>query len=197
MTFILAGSYPVGKLALQQIRGQTSVLPLTRSCRCCLLPSLVRRYWLASRANRRPIWQWTCVKIFAKRRSLLCDEGSDGIRHTLLFRFTADSRISNARYYFCLNANMTGSRVISYWMFASERFSVINVCGVLLSFVGSGNDHSSGVVLAILLQRSFQSWGRANYPHRSTELATYTVYRRLAWCSTRRSAIVTTSKFVV
>jgi drug/metabolite transporter (DMT)-like permease len=75
------------------------------------------------------------------------------------------------------------------WSFVAERFSVINGCGVLLSFAGLVTIICQGS-LTTLLQRSFNLGdmlillGQLNW-------ATYTVYGRMVL--SRRSAIVTTA----
>jgi len=75
------------------------------------------------------------------------------------------------------------------WIFMAERFALINLCGVLLSFSGLVTILCQGS-LSTLLQRSFNLGdvliliGQLNW-------AIYTVYGR--WVLTKRSAIVTTA----
>ena len=175
MTFIWAGNYPVGKLALEQI----SPLPLIA------LRTLVGAAILVSLARKST--PNLAVDLREDLRSTLILAVTGVMASGILFYFGL--RLTSASNAGIISASTPIWVAVLSWMFASERFSVINVCGVLLSFVGLVTIICQGS-LAMLLQRSFNLGdvliliGQLNW-------ATYTVYGRLVL--TRRSAIVTTA----
>ena len=175
MTFIWAGNYPVGKLALEQV----SPLPLI--------------------ALRTLVGAAILVSLARKSTPNLATELREDLRSTFILAVTG-VMASGILFYFGLrlttasNAGIISASTpiwvaVLSWMFAAERFSVTNVCGVLLSFTGLVTIICQGS-LETLLQRSFNLGdvliliGQLNW-------ATYTVYGRRVL--TRRSAIVTTA----
>lgn len=175
MTFIWAGNYPVGKLALEQV----SPLPLI--------------------ALRTLVGAAILVSLARKSTPNLAMELREDLRSTLILALTG-VMASGILFYFGLrmttasNAGIISASTpiwvaVLSWLFVAERFSVINVCGVLLSFAGLVTIICQGS-LTMLLQRSFNLGdvliliGQLNW-------ATYTVYGRMVL--SRRSAIVTTA----
>lgn len=75
------------------------------------------------------------------------------------------------------------------WMFVSERFALINICGVLLSFSGLVTIICQGS-LTTLLNRSF-NWGDLLILIGQLNWAIYTVYGRIVLA--RRSAVAATA----
>jgi drug/metabolite transporter (DMT)-like permease len=75
------------------------------------------------------------------------------------------------------------------WVFVSERFALVNICGVLLSFAGLVTIICQGS-LTMLLNRSF-NWGDLLILIGQLNWAIYTVYGRIVL--TRRSAVAATA----
>lgn len=175
MTFIWAGNYPVGKLALEQV-SPLLLIALRTLVGAAILVSLARK----STPN-------LAVELREDLRSTLILAVTGVMASGILFYFGL--RLTTASNAGIISASTPIWVAVLSWMFAAERFSVINVCGVLLSFTGLVTIICQGS-LAMLLQRSFNLGdvliliGQLNW-------ATYTVYGRLVL--TRRSAIVTTA----
>ena len=175
VTFIWAGNYPVGKIALGQI-GPLPLIALRTLVGATILGSLAR-----------------------KSTSNLAAELREDFRSTLILALTG-VMASGILFYFGLrlttasNAGIISASTpiwvaVLSWIFVAEHFAWINLCGVLLSFTGLVAIICQGS-LATLLQRSFNLGdvliliGQLNW-------AIYTVYGR--WVLTKRSAIVTTA----
>jgi drug/metabolite transporter (DMT)-like permease len=175
VTFVWAGNYPVGKLALEQV----SPLPLI--------------------ALRTIVGAAILVSLARKSTSNLSAELRKDFRSTLILAVTG-VMASGILFYFGLrlttasNAGIISASTpiwvaVLSWVFVAERFALVNFCGVLLSFTGLVTIICQGS-LSALLQRSFNLGdvliliGQLNW-------AVYTVYGR--WVLAKRSAIVTTA----
>lgn len=175
MTFIWAGNYPVGKLALEQI----SPLPLIA------LRTIVGAAILVSLARKStPNLQEALREDF---RSTLILAVTGVMASGILFYFGL--RMTTASNAGIISASTPIWVAVLSWTFMAERFALINLCGVILSFAGLVTIICQGSLTA-LLHRSFNLGdmliliGQLNW-------AVYTVYGR--WVLTKRSAIVTTA----
>ncbi len=175
MTFIWAGNYPVGKLAL----GQISPLPLIA------LRTLVGAVILVSLARKST--PNLAVELREDFRSTLILALTGVMASGILFYFGL--RMTTASNAGIISASTPIWVAVLSWIFVAEHFAWINLCGVLLSFTGLVTIICQGS-FATLLQRSFNLGdvliliGQLNW-------AIYTVYGR--WVLTKRSAIVTTA----
>ncbi len=175
MTFIWAGNYPVGKLAL----GQISPLPLIA------LRTIVGAVILVSLARQST--PNLLAELRKEFRSTLILAVTGVMASGILFYFGL--RLTTASNAGIISASTPIWVAVLSWIFMSERFALINFCGVFLSFAGLITIICQGSLEA-LLQRSFNLGdvliliGQLNW-------AVYTVYGR--WVLARRSAIVTTA----
>ena len=175
VTFIWAGNYPVGKLALEHV-SPLPLIALRTLVGAAILISLARKSTPNLAAELREDWRSTLILA-------LTGVMASGILFYFGLRLTTASNAG------IISASTPIWVAVLSWIFVAERFSVINIGGVLLSFSGLVTIICQGS-LATLLQRSFNLGdvliliGQLNW-------AIYTVYGR--WVLTKRSAIVTTA----
>lgn len=175
MTFIWAGNYPVGKLALEQM-SPLPLIALRTMVGAAILVSLARK----STPN-------LVTELRKDFRSTLILAVTGVMASGLLFYFGL--RLTTASNAGIISASTPIWVAVLSWAFVAERFALINLCGVLLSFSGLVTIICQGS-LSALLQRSFNLGdvliliGQLNW-------AVYTVYGR--WVLSKRSAIVTTA----
>jgi len=175
VTFIWAGNYPVGKLALEHV-SPLPLIALRTIVGAAILVSLARKSTSNLTAELREEFGSTLILALT------------GVMASGIF-FYFGLRMTTASNAGIISASTPIWVAVLSWLFVAERFSLINGCGVLLSFIGLVTIICHGS-LTILLQRSFNLGdvliliGQLNW-------ATYTVYGRLVL--SRRSAIVTTA----
>jgi drug/metabolite transporter (DMT)-like permease len=143
VTFIWAGNFPAGKIALGAV-GPMTLIALRTVIGAILLTALGR--------NSTPNWG---AALREEPRSTIILSLTGVVASGLLFYFGL--KLTTASNAGIISASTPIWVTVLSWMFLAERFALINVSGVLLSFAGLVMIICQGS-LTSLLNRSF-NWG--------------------------------------
>lgn len=175
ITLIWAGNFPAGKIALEVI-GPLPLIAFRTLIGAILLTVMGR--------NSTPNWGLTLREDF---RSTLILTITGVVSSGVLFYFGL--KLTTASNAGIISASTPIWVTLLSWIFVAERFAVVNVCGVLLSFVGLVTIICQGSLMT-LLNRSF-NWGDLLILTGQLNWAIYTVYGRMVLA--RRTAIAATA----